>query len=237
MKFKTLILSVTLLLLISNCADKKKDDSQNNAILLLALQGQKNPGLSGLYASLMARNGNNGAQNYSNGSVSPFSVISQSQNCPKSGKMTLTGDMTQSMNGTQFTAQFTGVKLAYDACSLTAPNVENSQGASSDMLLEGEIEQNGTMTTSIDPASTPSLLKTTGSSTMKLTSSSYKVNGYLYPKFEITFKTVGSKTTIEHADDMDKAVMTIEETVNISGTIGTEKVEASHSYKAQFKLK
>ncbi|RHX79670.1 hypothetical protein DLM76_00670 [Leptospira yasudae] len=236
MKLTKLILSLTLLLFISNCGEKKKDDSQNNAILLLALQNQ-NPGISGLYASLMARSNNGGGGgNYSNGSVSPFALISQSQNCPRGGNMTLAGDLTQAMNGASINAQFTGVKITYTACSLMAPNVE-SAGNSSQMLLEGELEQNGTMTVTVDPASTQSLLKTTGNSSMTISSSSYKVNGYLYPKFEVTFTTTGSKTTIENADDMDKAIMTIEETVEISGYVGNEKVSDSHSYKTQLKLK
>lgn len=236
MKQMKLILAMALLLFLANCGDKKKDDTQNNAILLLALQNQ-NPGLSGLYASLMARNNNGGgAGSYSNGSVTPFALYSQTEKCPKSGNLSIAGDLTQSMSGASLSAQFTGVKITYTACSMTSPNIE-SAGSTVDMLLEGEIEQNGTMTVTMDPSSTQSTIKTTGNSTMTIRSESYKVNGYLYPKFEITFTSTGTKQTIENANDMDKAIMTIEETVKITGTIGDKTVSDSHSYKTQFKLK
>lgn len=227
-----------VLSLLSNCGDKNNDDSKNSALLLLALENQKKPGISGLYASLTARNGNNGgAGNYSNGSVSPFSVITQSQPCPKGGSITLSGDVTQANNGNQISAQFNDIKFTYVACAIMAPQIDSPNAGASEMLLEGELKQNGNMTITIDPSTTQSLLKYTGNSVMTISSESYKVNGYLYPKFEITFTSNGSKTTIENADDQDKATITIEETVRITGTVGNEKIDTSHSYKTQFKLK
>ncbi|WP_241547990.1 sigma factor SigX-regulated lipoprotein [Leptospira stimsonii] len=239
MNRKIIILSLMVLALLSNCGDKNNDDSKNNALLLLALENQKKPGISGLYASLMAsRNGNNGgAGNYSNGSVSPFSVITQSQPCPKSGSVTLSGDVTQANNGNQFSVQYNDIKFTYVACALMAPQIDSSNGGSSEMLIEGEIKQNGNTTITLDPSATQSLMKYSEDSVTTLTSDSYTVNGYLYPKFEITFTTNGSKTTIENADDMDKAVITREETVRVTGSIGNEKVDTTYSYKSQFKLK
>ncbi|TGM52733.1 sigma factor SigX-regulated lipoprotein [Leptospira adleri] len=240
MNRKKIILSLVLLLLLSNCGGKNDDDSKNSALLLLALENQKKTGISGLYASLMAsRNGNNGGAlgNYSNGSVSPFAVVDESQPCPKSGSIKLSGNVNTTNNGNQFSVQFNDVKFTYLSCALTAPQIDSSNGASSEMLIDGEIKQNGTMTITLDPSSNQDLVKYSEDSVVTMSSDSYKVNGSLYPKFAITFTSNGSKTTIENASDMDKAVMTREETVRVTGSMGDEKIDTSFTFKSQFKLK
>lgn len=237
MILKKITTTLFLTLILLHCGGKNDDHTTKDIALLLALQPQ-GLGISGIYASLNARSASGGGQAfYSNGSVSPYVLISQSQDCAQGGKMTLTGDMTMNATALGATAQYNGAKTVFESCKQTVPLMDGTENANSVGVIEGEILQNGQATIVIDPTSTASLTKATGSATIKIQSSNYKVNGYLYPKFDITFTKNNSKLTLENMNDIDKAYIGIEETVQVTGTIGTEQVNSSYSYKSRFKLR
>ncbi|PJZ59208.1 sigma factor SigX-regulated lipoprotein [Leptospira barantonii] len=226
-----------LTLTLAYCGGNNEDHSKNDLALLLALQPQ-GLGVSGVYASLNARSSSGGGQAfYSNGSVSPYSLISQSQDCAQGGKMTLTGDITMNATATSATAQFNNAKTVFESCKQTVPLVDGSENSTAIAVIEGEIQRNGQASIVIDPTSTSALTKATGNATERIQSSTYKVNGYLYPKFDITFTRNNSKLTLENMNDLDKAYIGMEETVQVSGTMGTETINSSYSYKSRIKLR
>ncbi|TGM00151.1 hypothetical protein EHQ76_12765 [Leptospira barantonii] len=226
-----------LTLTLAYCGGNNEDHSKNDLALLLALQPQ-GLGVSGVYASLNARSSNGGGQAfYSNGSVSPYSLISQSQDCAQGGKMTLTGDITMNATATSATAQFNNAKTVFESCKQTVPLVDGSENSTAIAVIEGEIQRNGQASIVIDPTSTSALTKAIGNATERIQSSTYKVNGYLYPKFDITFTRNNSKLTLENMNDLDKAYIGMEETVQVSGTMGTETINSSYSYKSRIKLR
>ncbi|MDI7184114.1 sigma factor SigX-regulated lipoprotein [Leptospira santarosai] len=238
MVHKKIGLVLLLALLFSNCNQKKDGNSQNDSLLLLAaIQQPKSQGVSGLYAALSVLGANNQGQQgaYSNGSVSPFAMFNQSKDCANGGKMTISGDMTNTQTATGASMEYKGTKLTFETCKQTVPMVEG--GGTSLLTIEGDVNMDGNITMTLDPTSTPTLLKMTSNSTRRVYSDTYKVNGYLYPKYDVTFTSNNSKVTIENADDIDKASVTIEETVRMTGTVGEEKIESSHTYKTQYKLR
>ncbi|EQA52925.1 sigma factor SigX-regulated lipoprotein [Leptospira kmetyi] len=226
-----------LTLILANCGGKNEDHSKNDMALLLALQPQ-GLGISGIYASLNARSSSGGGQGfYSTGNVSPYSLISQSQDCSQGGKMTLTGDLVMSATATTASAQFNDAKTVFESCKQTVPLMEGTENTTATAVIEGEILRNGQASIVIDPTSTAALTKATGNATERIQSSTYKVNGYLYPKFDITFTKNNAKLTLENMNDIDKAYIGIEETVQVTGTIGTENLNTSYTYKSRFKLR
>ncbi|MDI7188162.1 sigma factor SigX-regulated lipoprotein [Leptospira santarosai] len=239
MVHKKIGLVLLLALLFSNCNQKKDGNSQNDSLLLLAaIQQPKSQGVSGLYAALSILNTNNnpGQQGaYSKGNASPFATLNQSKDCANGGKMTMSGDATQTYTATGASLEYKGTKLTFETCKQTAPMVEG--GGTSLLTIEGDLFMDGNITITLDPTSTPTLLKATANTTQRVYSDTYKVNGYLYPKYDVTFTSNNSKLTIENADDIDKASVTIEETVRMTGTVGEEKIESSHTYKTQYKLR
>ncbi|EMY76608.1 hypothetical protein LEP1GSC060_2173 [Leptospira weilii serovar Ranarum str. ICFT] len=238
---KKIAVMLFLTLFFSNCASKKDDNSLNNALLLAALQS-KDPGVSGVYAALsvLTANNNPGQQGArSRGNVSPFATINQSQDCALGGKMTLSGEMTPSQTATGFSMQFTDTKMAFENCQQMAPTMEG--GGTSLVTIEGEITLDGradiVMDGNLNPNAPLTEMKYTMNSIRRMRTSSYTVNGFLYPTIDLTFTSNNAKYSIQNMDDLDKATMTIEETVEISGTIGEEKIKDSHTYKSTIKLK
>lgn len=65
---------------------------------------------------------------------------------------------------------------------------------------------------------------------------SYTVNGHAYPKSDITTKASNGKYAFEHMDDVDKATMTVDETVEVTGKIGDEEINQVIKYKSTTKL-
>lgn len=238
---KKIAVMLFLALLFSNCANKNDDRSLNNALLLAALQ-QKDPGTAGAYAALsvLSANNNPGKQGaYSRGNASPFAVINQSQDCASGGKMTLSGDSTDRQTANGFSIQYTGTKMTFENCRQMAPTMQDS--GTSLFIIQGEITLDGradiVMDGNFNPNAPMTELKYTVNSTQRMHSSSYTVNGFLYPKMDITFTSNNAKYSFQNMDDIDKTTITIEETVEISGTIGEEKIKDSHTYKSTIKLK
>ncbi|EMJ96537.1 sigma factor SigX-regulated lipoprotein [Leptospira alstonii] len=238
---KKIAVVLFLTLLFSNCDGKKDDDSINNALLLAALQ-PKDPGVSGVYAalSLLTANNNPGQQGaYSRGNVSPFATINQSQDCALGGKMTLSGDYTDGQTANGFSMQYTGTKMTFENCQQMAPTMQDS--GTSQVTIQGEMTLDGNaemvMDGNFNPNAPLTEMKYTMNSTQRMRTSSYTVNGFLYPKIDLTFTSNNAKYTIANMDDIDKMTITVEETVEITGTIGEEKVKDSHTYKSTIKLK
>ncbi|MBM9577702.1 hypothetical protein JWG45_11200 [Leptospira sp. 201903070] len=241
MLLKKTISLILLTFLFSYCDGKSgNDDSMKNFALLMALTSPKDQGVSGLYSALNLRDTGNGggAGAYSNGAVSPLAVVSQSMKCPKGGSMDLSGDVVITPVGAGvITMQLNGAKSIYTSCSFSAPALDGSSNSNVSVLLEGELLQDATMTQTTDPTSTTSLYKVSASGTQRIRSSNYKVNGFLYPTFDVTFTRNNAKLSIENANDIDKAVVNIDETVRVTGTVGTETVDSTYSYKGSYKLK
>ncbi|AOP34874.1 hypothetical protein A0128_14075 [Leptospira tipperaryensis] len=238
MLLKKISVALVLALFFAQCNSKGNSSSDDQNLLLLAAIAPKNPGVSGLYASLNLNNGGGGgAGNYSNGSVSPFVVVSQTQNCPRGGSATVSGDITFNTVGATTTIQLNGVKAVYTSCSFIAPLIESSENSSTVVLLDGELLQDFSLSQTVDPSSTASLYKVTASGTQRLRSSNYKVNGYLFPTFDVTFTRNNSKLTLENMSDLDNAYISVDETVHVSGTIGTETISKDYSYKSRYRFK
>ncbi|MBM9502420.1 hypothetical protein JWG44_19390 [Leptospira sp. 201903071] len=241
MRLKKTISLILLTFLFSYCDGKSgKDDTTTNFALLMALTAPKDQGVSGLYSALNLRDGANGggAGAYSNGAVSPLAVVSQSMQCPKGGSMEMSGDIVMAAAGVGvYTIQFNGVKAVYTSCSFSAPSLDGTSDSGVPVLVEGELLQDVAMTQTTDPTSTTSLFKVSTSGTQRIRSSNYKVNGFLYPTFDVTFTRNNAKLSIENANDLDNAYINIDETVRVTGTIGTQSVDSTFSYKSRYKLK
>ncbi|MCG6194190.1 hypothetical protein LFX25_13145 [Leptospira sp. FAT2] len=236
--FQKIFFTLTTVLLVIQCGGKGGDDSNEQAALLLALM-PKDQGISGVYAILAKQNGGGGggAGAYSKGNVSPFQAYSGTYPCPRGGSDTANGDITMGMAGGVFTATLTAIKHTYTACSFLAPRIDGSSQDSSLLVLNGDVLQSGTISQTMDPANTSTLIKVTQSGSYNLSSSNYTVNGYLYPKFDLTFSTNNSKLTIENANDLDKATVTVDETTHVTGTIGDKSIDTTYTLKTTFKMK
>ncbi|RHX85705.1 sigma factor SigX-regulated lipoprotein [Leptospira stimsonii] len=237
-----LIKNISLVLVFSvffaQCNGKGNDSSNAQTLMLLAAITPKNPGVSGLYASLKLNTSCNGGQgNYSNGIVSPYLAINQTQNCPRGGKVEASGDISVNVAGATTTVQFNGVKAVYSSCSFIAPLVEGPENSSATVLLEGELFQDFSTSQTIDASSVPSLTKATFNGTQRLRSSNYKVNGYLFPTFDVTFTVSNGKIALENFNDLDNAYISVEEVLHASGTIGDEKIDKDFPFKSRYKFK
>nr|WP_161939046.1 hypothetical protein [Leptospira interrogans] len=241
---KKIAVALLLTLFFANCNSKKDDDSTTNLLLLAAVQSQK-PDVSGVYAALsMLRGSNNnpGQQGaYSNGKVSPFSVASdQTKDCSLGGSMKMSlGNMTeQSANGA-FTLAYTGSKLTFQNCKESLPSAEKG-GSSEVTTLNGEISRDGRLEAILDINSfdqNTGSFKYTQNSTEKMYSDSYSVNGSVYPKVDLTFKVSNGKYAASNMNDVDKATLSVEETVEVTGTIGEEKIKESYTTKYTINFK
>ncbi|WP_198510084.1 sigma factor SigX-regulated lipoprotein SrpC [Leptospira noguchii] len=242
---KKIAVALLLTLFFANCDSKKDDDSTTNLLLLAAIQSQQ-PDASGVYAalSMLRRSNNNPGQQgaYSNGKVSPFSVASdQTKDCTLGGSMKMSlGNMTQGQgaNGV-FTLEYTGSKLTFQNCKESAPSAEKG-GSSEVATFNGEIARDGIVEAildidSLDPNS--GSFKYTQNSTEKMYSDSYSVNGVLYPKIDLTFKVSNGKYAASNLNDIDKATLSVEETVEVTGTIGEGKVKESYTTKYTINFK
>ncbi|WP_201030892.1 sigma factor SigX-regulated lipoprotein SrpC [Leptospira noguchii] len=242
---KKIAVALLLTLFFANCDSKKDDDSTTNLLLLAAIQSQQ-PDASGVYAALsMLRGSNNnpGQQGaYSNGKVSPFSVASdQTKDCTLGGSMKMSlGNMTQGQgaNGT-FTLEYTGSKLTFQNCKESVPSAE--KGGSSDVTtFNGEISRDGKVEIVLDIDSfdqNAGSYNYTQNSNERMYSDSYSVNGIIYPKVDLTFKVSNGKYSASNMNDVDKATLSVEETVEVTGTIGEEKVKESYTTKYTINLK
>ncbi|MFQ3856851.1 sigma factor SigX-regulated lipoprotein SrpC [Leptospira kirschneri] len=243
---KKIAVALLLTLFFANCDSKKDDDSTTNLLLLAAVQSQK-PNASGVYAALSMLNGNNnpGQQGaYSNGKASPFSVVpDQTKNCSLGGSMKMSlGNMTQGqgqgVNGAMI-LEYTGSKLTFQNCKENVPSAEKG-GSSEATTFNGEISRDGRVEAIIDmnnfDQNTGSFAYTMNS-TQKMYSDSYSVNGSVYPKVDLTFKVSNGKYAASNMNDVDKATLSVEETVEVTGTIGEEKVKESYTTKYTINLK
>ncbi|EQA64236.1 sigma factor SigX-regulated lipoprotein [Leptospira alexanderi] len=239
---KKIAVVLFLALFFSNCANKNEDKSLNNALLLAVLQS-KDPGTAGAYAalSLLRANNNPGQQGaYSRGNASPFVTINQSKDCASGGKMTLSGDYTDSQTANGFSMQYTGTKMTFENCQQMAPTMQS--GGTSLVKIEGEVTLDGNAEIVMDgnylnPNVPMTEMKYTMNSTQRMRTDSYTVNGFVYPKIDLTFTSNNAKYSFANMDDIDKVTITIEETVEITGTIGEKKIKDSQTYKSTIKLK
>ncbi|WP_025178877.1 sigma factor SigX-regulated lipoprotein SrpC [Leptospira kirschneri] len=235
---KKIAVALLLTLFFANCDSKKDDDSTTNLLLLAAVQSQK-PNASGVYAALSMLNGSNnpGQQGaYSNGKVSPFSVGSdETKDCTLGGSMKMSlGNMTQGQgaNGSMI-LEYTGSKLTFQNCKENVPSAEKG-GSSEATTFNGEISRDGRLEVVLD---VDSFDQNTGSyaytmnSNQKMYSDSYSVNGTIYPKIDLTFKVSNGKYAASNMNDIDKATLSVEETVEVTGTIGEEKIKDSYTTK------
>ncbi|RHX85707.1 sigma factor SigX-regulated lipoprotein [Leptospira stimsonii] len=241
MLIKKISVALLLALFLTQCDGKGNHSSNDQNLLLLAAITPKDPGISGLFASINAMRagggGGGGAGAYSNAGISPLAQISQSQPCPKGGNFSIDGDLNASVVGTDTRLQFTATKFTYANCSVYAPKIDNATDqSSSQVTLDGEIVEDIDMTQSAFVRTGNDVTFTT-SGTSRLRSSNYKVNGYLFPTFDVTFTYNNTKYTFENAIDLDNAYVVIEETVHASGTIGTETVNSDYSYKVRYKFR
>ncbi|WP_078124464.1 sigma factor SigX-regulated lipoprotein [Leptospira alexanderi] len=238
---KKIAVVLFLALFFSNCANKNEDKSLNNALLLAALQS-KDPGISGIYAALsvLSTTNNPGQRGaYSRGNASPFAIRTQSINCASGGKMTLSGDYTSNQTANGFSMQYTGTKMTFENCQQMAPTMQS--GGTSLVKIEGEVTLDGNAEIVMDGNLNPNVpmteMKYTTNSTQRMRTDSYTINGFVYPKIDLTFTSNNAKYSFANMDDIDKMTITIEETVEITGTIGEEKVKDSQTYKSTAKLK
>ncbi|EKO25301.1 sigma factor SigX-regulated lipoprotein SrpC [Leptospira interrogans] len=244
---KKIAVALLLTLFFANCNSKKDDDSTTNLLLLAAVQSQQ-PDASGVYAALsMLRGSNNnpGQQGaYSNGKVSPFSTVvaaDETKDCSLGGSMKMSlGNVTQGQdaNGV-FTLEYTGSKLIFQNCKENVPSAEKG-GSSEATTFNGEISRDGRTEVIIDMDSfdpNTGSLKYTQNSTEKMYSDSYSVNGTIYPKVDLTFKVSNGKYAASNMNDVDKATLSVEETVEVTGTIGEVKIKESYTTKYTINLK
>ncbi|PJZ53330.1 sigma factor SigX-regulated lipoprotein [Leptospira adleri] len=241
MLIKKISVVLALALFFAQC-NGKGDHSSNdqNLLLLAAAVAPKNPGASGLYASINAlrtAGGGGGAGNYSNGNASPFAQLSGTLPCPRGGTLTLNGDVSGQMNGSEYTYQYNGVKVSYVGCALLVPQIDNSNQTASALTIDGDITEDVNQTQSLDPSNTSTNYAIRMSGTTRMRSSNYKVNGFTFPTFDVTFTNTNSKYSFENMTDIDNAYIQVEETVHMSGTIGTETVNQDFSYKAKYRFK
>ncbi|WP_196229188.1 sigma factor SigX-regulated lipoprotein [Leptospira noguchii] len=242
---KKIAVALLLTLFFANCDSKKDDDSTTNLLLLAAIQSQQ-PDASGVYAALSMLRGSNdnpGQQGaYSNGKVSPFSVAPDlTKDCTLGGSMKLSlGNMTQGQNANgAFTFEYTGSKLTFQNCKESVPSAEKG-GASEDTTFNGEIARDGRSEIVIDMDNfnpNTGSYKYTQSSNERMYSDSYSVNGIIYPKVDLTFKVSNGKYLASNMNDIDKATLSVEETVEVTGTIGEGKVKESYTTKYTINLK
>ncbi|RHX88748.1 hypothetical protein DLM78_07475 [Leptospira stimsonii] len=129
------------------------------------------------------------------------------------------------------------MKAVYSSCSFIAPLVEGPENSSATVLLEGELFQDVSTSETLDASSIPSLTKVTFDGTQRLRSSNYKVNGYLFPTFDVTFTVNNGKIALENFNDLDNAYISVEEVLHASGTIGDEKIDKDFPFKSRYKLK
>ncbi|WP_061282694.1 sigma factor SigX-regulated lipoprotein SrpC [Leptospira interrogans] len=242
---KKIAVALLLTLFFANCNSKKDDDSTTNLLLLAAVQSQK-PDVSGVYAALsMLRGSNNnpGQQGaYSNGKVSPFSVASdQTKDCSLGGSMKMSlGNLTegQGVNGSMI-LNYTGSKLIFQNCKENVPSAEKG-GSSEVTTFNGEISRDGSLEAIIDMNSfdpNTGSFTYTMNSTQKMYSDTYSVNGSIYPKVDLTFKVSNGKYAASNMNDVDKATLSVEETVEVTGTIGEEKIKESYTTKYTINFK
>lgn len=241
MLIKKISVVLALALFFSQC-NGKGDHSSNdqNLLLLAAAVAPKNPGASGLLASINAlrtAGGGGGSGNYSNGSASPLSQISGTIPCPRGGNFTLNGDIGGQPSGLDYLIQYNGVKVTYAGCTLLAPQIDNSNQTVSELVIDGDLIEDLNQKQSYDPSNTNTNYVFIMSGTTRLRSSNYKVNGYTFPTFDVTFANTNSKYSFENMTDIDNAYIQVEETVHISGTIGVETVNQDYSYKAKYRFK
>lgn len=241
---KKIAVALLLTLFFANCNSKKDDDSTTNLLLLAAVQSQK-PNASGVYAALSMLNGSNnpGQQGaYSNGKASPFLTGPETtKDCSLGGSMKMSlGNLTegQGANGSMI-LNYTGSKLIFQNCKENVPSAEKG-GSSEVTTLNGEISRDGSLEAIID---INSFDQNTGSftytmnSTQKMYSDSYSVNGSVYPKVDLTFKVSNGKYAASNMNDVDKATLSVEETVEVTGTIGEEKIKESYTTKYTISFK
>ncbi|KAK2618736.1 hypothetical protein CFV95_006780 [Leptospira interrogans] len=239
---KKIAVALLLTLFFANCNSKKDDDSTTNLLLLAAVQSQK-PNASGVYAALSMLNGSsNLGRAYSNGKTSPFLTGPETtKDCSLGGSMKMSlGNLTegQGANGSMI-LNYTGSKLIFQNCKENVPSAEKG-GSSEVTTFNGEISRDGSLEAIIDMNSFD---QNTGSftytmnSTQKMYSDSYSVNGSVYPKVDLTFKVSNGKYAASNMNDVDKATLSVEETVEVTGTIGEEKIKESYTTKYTINFK
>ncbi|TGK28992.1 hypothetical protein EHQ12_18260 [Leptospira gomenensis] len=223
-----------LIILAIQCGSKSGDGSKD-ALTLLALAGQgQSPGISGIYASVIGGGGGGGGGAgalTSSGVSSPFQLLEQTYPCKKGGTFEIKGDV-EIVALT--TIVYNGVNQIYNSCSRTMPVLGTGTTSSVDMTINGTILMDGESTTTVDPDSTLQNPKFTMNQVARLRSSSYTVNGFTYPTFDLTFTRTNSKVSIENMGDIEKATISVSETVLVVGTIGEEVVNSTFTYSAKY---
>ncbi len=107
------------------------------------------------------------------------------------GKMTLSGEYTdsQTANANGFSMQYTGTKMTFENCQQMAPTMQDS--GNSLVTIEGEITLDGkteiVMDGNLNPNAPLAEVKYTMNSVQRMRADSYTVNGFVYPKIDLTF--------------------------------------------------
>ncbi|EMO80455.1 hypothetical protein LEP1GSC126_3215 [Leptospira kirschneri str. 200801774] len=240
---KKIVMLVFLILLFSNC--HKTEDKQDNNLLLLQALAIQDPGIAGLLAPMdlmRSMDGSSGAGAYSKGIVSPFQTTSTTEEvstvCPSGGKMLHTGEWNESDSQTGASFQYS-LKVKYIDCRIMGRDTSGT-GANRIMALNGETTMEGRADLVFDVGFAPQDAKTklryTMNSTSKNNFDSYTVNGHAYPKTDITAKTSNGKYAFKHMDDVDKATMIVDETLEVTGKSGEEEINQVIKYKSTTKL-
>ncbi|XDD51192.1 hypothetical protein AB3N59_05310 [Leptospira sp. WS92.C1] len=229
---------LSLALLLSNCGDKDKKDPIADLALLLALQPQS-LGVSGVFASMNIQTGEAAAAaagNYTKSVFSPLALIDQTVPCSLGGSMRMSGDVVLDLtNPIVIQMQLNDATIAFSGCKQTIPMLEGS-GVPVIGTLEGSVQDEGIMIQTMDATSTATLQKYTVNGAERLRSSTYKVNGVLYPTFDLIFTRNNAKMSIENPLTLTNAFMNIEDDVTVTGTFGDETINSHYTYKTRFKL-
>nr|WP_196229205.1 hypothetical protein [Leptospira noguchii] len=241
---KKIVMLVFLILLFSNC--HKTEDKQDNNLLLLQALVIQDPGIAGLLAPMdlvRTMGGSGGAGAYSKGVVSLFQTTNTTEEassvCPSGGKALHTGEWNESDSQTGVSFQYS-LKIKFIECRVIGRDTSGT-GLNPIMVLNGESMTEGRADLVFDVGFAPQDANPELRYTMNATSrnyyDSYTVNGHVYPKTDITFKSSNGKYAFEHMDDVDKATMTVDETVEITGKIGeAEDINKVIKYKSTTKL-
>ncbi|AAS69000.1 hypothetical protein Q2295_13695 [Leptospira interrogans] len=240
---KKIVMLVFLIVLFSNC--HKSENKQDNNLLLLQALAVQDPGIAGLLAPMdlmRSMGGSSGAGAYSKGIVSPFQTTSTTEEvstvCPLGGKVLHTGEWNESDSQTGASLQYS-LKVKYIDCRIMGRDTSGT-GANRIMALNGDAMIEGRADLIFDvgfaPQDAKPELRYTMNSTSRNNFDSYTVNGHAYPKSDITTKASNGKYAFEHMDDVDKATMTVDETVEVTGKIGDEEINQVIKYKSTTKL-
>ncbi|XDD51193.1 hypothetical protein AB3N59_05315 [Leptospira sp. WS92.C1] len=232
-----------LVVLAIHCGPNGDKNSSTNQAVLLAIATPQDPGLSGIYASILAggnNNGGGGAAAYSSASqsaISPFLLFEQTQDCGLGGTIHIKGDIdftTDPVTGVN-TSEYTGLTQTFSTCRRVFPVLDAENPTTMEMTINGVLTMDALSRVTMEPNPTPERAVMNVNETSRIRSNNYSVNGFLYPEFDLTFVRNPSQLTLENFGNPDTATITADETVHVSGTMGGQIVNTVLKYKVKFK--